>query len=71
MANDPVSYKDLTPIIERLARIEEHTRHIPGLAERVSALEAWKTRIVAVASLVAAIVAYFATELKRLLFHSS
>jgi hypothetical protein len=41
------------------------------LAERVSALEAWKTRIVAVTSFVAAIVAYFAAELKRLLFHSS
>jgi hypothetical protein len=71
MGSDPVTHKDLGDIRERLARIEEHTRHIPGLAERVSALEAWKIRVVAVASFVAAIVAYFAAELKRLLFHSS
>jgi len=71
MGNDPVTYKDLAVVLERLARIEEHTRHIPGLAERVSALEVWKTRIVAVASFVSAVVAFFAVELKRLLFPSS
>jgi len=71
MSNDPVSYKDLTPIIERLARIEEHTRHIPELGKRVAVLESWKTRIVAVASFMAAIVSFFAAELKRMFFHSS
>jgi hypothetical protein len=71
MGRDPVTHKDLGDIRERLARIEEHTRHIPGLAERVSVLEAWKTRIVAVASLVAAVVAFFSAELERLVFHSS
>jgi hypothetical protein len=68
MNNDFVTHRDLGKVLERLARIEEHTRHIPGLADRVTVLEAWKTRIVAISSFVAAIVAYFASELKRLLF---
>jgi hypothetical protein len=71
MSNDFVTHKDLGEIRERLARIEEHTRHLPDLARQVTILEAWKTRIVAVTSFAAAVVAYFATEVKRLLFHSS
>jgi hypothetical protein len=68
MSNDFVTHKDLGEIRERLARIEEHTRHIPDITKRVSLMEAWKTRIVAVSSALAATVAYFAAEVKRLLF---
>jgi glycyl-tRNA synthetase beta subunit len=71
MSDNLVTHKDLGEIRERLARIEAHTQHISGLANRVTVLEAWKTRIIAVSSLVAAVVTYFASELKRLLFNSS
>jgi hypothetical protein len=71
MSNDPfVTHKDLGELRERLARIEENTRLIPKLAERVSAVEAWKVRIVTISSVLAAGVTYFATEVKRLLFHA-
>jgi hypothetical protein len=68
MSDDFVTHRDLGELRERLARIEEHTRHLPDLAKRVSVMEAWKSRIVAVSSALAATVAYFATEVKRLLF---
>jgi hypothetical protein len=68
MNGEFVTHKDLGEIRERLARIEEHTRHLPDLAKRVSVVEAWKARIIAVSSALAATVAYFATEVKRLLF---
>lgn len=68
--NEFVTHKEFGEMRERLARIEEHTRHIPTLIERVDAVEKWKLRLIAVSSFVAGVVTYFAAEIKRALLNT-
>jgi hypothetical protein len=63
-----VTHRDLADIRERLARIEEQTKSIPALVERVSVVERWKLKLMTVVSVVTAVTTYFATEIKRVLF---
>lgn len=60
--------RDVADMRERMARIEEQTKHLPSLAERVSAVERWKLKLVTVTALVTTALSYFATEIKRTLF---
>jgi len=68
---DNVTHRDLADIRERLARIEakmdEVAEAIPALRDRLSVIERWKLRLMAVVSAASAAVTYFATELKRAL----
>lgn len=53
---------DMREVLQRLARIEENTKRVPDLENRISAVERWQSKVVGMAAMGWAIVgAAFAT----------